>query len=612
MIIGTAGHIDHGKSTLLEALTGRRMDPLAEEQRRGITLDLHFTSLDLGDGVNAGVVDVPGHEDLVRTMVAGAAGIDLVLLVVAADEGIMPQTREHLAVVQQLGIPAGIPVITKVDTVEREWAEMVALEVSEWLSEGPVPFSSPVLVSATRGDGISELRERIRGVAKGLRSRPLDDLFRLPIDRALSVAGVGTVVTGTAWSGSLARGETVRVLPSGRVGRVRTIQNHGSDLERSVPGARTAVGIAGIEREDIHRGDVLVRENEPWAATTVLDAVVTLIPTAARQLSHRGRVRVHLGSAEVLARVRLKSPLLPGQTGAIRLLLETPTVARGGDRFVLRSYSPVETIGGGWITDPDPPRRSSALEPGLTEQDPARRGEVLVRRRPAGLESGRLPLLLGITSGSAGQVAITGAARLPSNWIVPEDQLELVQSQLMTAVANYQRGHPAEQGAPQETLRHGVRQPPHLVEAAMQRLMAAKRLVASEGFVHTPEFKPGVEGGSALIGRLVELVRAGGLTPPDLAELEQAAGAKGVRDALRLAARSGAISQVEPERYYSAEALGQFRAALIELGSKGPITPPALRERLGLSRKYLIPLLEWADRERVTVRSGDARRLVGQ
>ncbi|HTG84522.1 MAG TPA: selenocysteine-specific translation elongation factor, partial [Gemmatimonadales bacterium] len=360
MIIGTAGHIDHGKSTLLEALTGRRMDPLVEEQRRGITLDLHFTSLDLGDGITAGVVDVPGHEDLVRTMVAGAAGIDLVLLVVAADEGIMPQTREHLAVVQQLGIPAGIPVITKVDTVEREWAEMVALEAGEWLSDGRVAFSSPILVSATRGDGITELRERIRELAKDLPSRPVDDLFRLPIDRALSVAGVGTVVTGTAWSGSLARGESVRVLPSGRVGRVRTIQNHGSDLERSVPGARTAVGIAGIEREDIHRGDVLVRENEPWAATTVLDAVVTLIPSASRQLSHRGRVRVHLGSAEVLARVRLKSPLLPGQSGAIRLLLETPTVARGGDRFVLRSYSPVETIGGGWIADPDPPRRSSA------------------------------------------------------------------------------------------------------------------------------------------------------------------------------------------------------------------------------------------------------------
>jgi selenocysteine-specific elongation factor len=612
MIIGTAGHIDHGKSTLLQALTGRRMDPLAEEQRRGITLDLHFASLDLGDGVTAGVVDVPGHEDLVRTMVAGAAGIDLVLLVIAADEGIMPQTREHLAVVRQLGIPAGIPVITKVDTVEREWAEMVALEVHEWLAEGPVSFTPPILVSATRGDGIAELRERIKAVAKALPSRPLDDLFRLPIDRAMSVAGVGTVVTGTAWSGSLARGETVRVLPSGRIGRVRTIQNHGSDLERSVPGARTAVGIAGIEREDIHRGDVLVREDEPWSATTVLDAVVTLIPSAVRQLSHRGRVRVHLGSAEVLARVRLKSPLLPGQTGPLRLLLETPTVARGGDRFVLRSYSPVETIGGGWIADPDPPRRTSALDPGLTEPDPARRGEALVRRRPAGLESGRLPLLLGITSGAAGKVAIKGAARLPSNWIVPQDQLELVQTQLMTSVENYQRGHPAEQGAPQETLRHGVRQPPHMVDEALRRLVAAKRLVAAEGFVHTPDFKPGVEGGSALIGRLVELVRAGGLTPPEVADLERAAGGKGVRDALRLAARSGAISQVEPERYYSAEALGQFRAALLELGSNGPITPPALRERLGLSRKYLIPLLEWADRERVTIRTGDARRLVGE
>jgi selenocysteine-specific elongation factor len=611
VIIGTAGHIDHGKSTLLEALTGRRMDPLAEEQRRGITLDLHFASLDLGDGVTAGVVDVPGHEDLVRTMVAGAAGIDLVLLVVAADEGIMPQTREHLAVVQQLGIPAGIPVITKVDTVEREWAEMVALEVQEWLSGGSVKFTPPMLVSATRGDGVAELRDRIKEMAKDPPSRPLDDLFRLPIDRALSVAGVGTVVTGTAWSGSLARGESVRVLPSGRVGRVRTIQNHGSDLERSVPGARTAVGIAGIEREEIHRGDVLVRANEPWAATTVIDAMVTLIPSAPRQLSHRGRVRIHLGSAEVLARVRLKSPLQPGHAGPLRLLLETPTVARGGDRFVLRSYSPVETIGGGWITDPDPPRRSSALDDGLSEVDPVRRAEALVRRRPAGIESERLPLLLGITTGAAGKVAIKGATRLSSSWIVPQDQFELVQAQLMRAVENYQRGHPAELGTPQETLRHSVRQPLHMVDAALEGLVAGKRLVTSGGFVHTPDFKPGVEGGSALIGRLLELVRAGGLTPPDLAELERAAGAKGVRDALRLAARSGAISQVEPERYYSAEALGQFRAALVELGSKGPITPPALRERLGLSRKYLIPLLEWADRERVTVRTGDARRLVG-
>ncbi len=611
MIIGTAGHIDHGKSTLLEALTGRRMDPLAEEQRRGITLDLHFAALDLGDGITAGVVDVPGHEDLVRTMVAGAAGIDLVLLVVAADEGIMPQTREHLAVVQQLGIPAGIPVITKADAVEREWAEMVALEVSEWLSEGPVSFAAPIIVSATRGDGIGELRERIRELARGLPSRPLDDLFRLPIDRALSVAGVGTVVTGTAWSGSLTRGDMVRVLPSGRVGRVRTIQNHGSDIERSVPGARTAVGIAGIEREDIHRGDVLVRENEPWAATTVVDAMVTLVPSAARQLSHRGRVRVHLGSAEVLARVRLRTPLLPGQAGPVRLLLETPTVARGGDRFVLRSYSPVETIGGGWISDPEPPRRSSALEPGLTEQDPALRAEALLKRRPSGLETGRLPLVLGITSDAVGKVAIKGATRLSSNWIVPEDRLQLVQSQLMTAVGNYQRDHPAEPGAPQETLRHGARQPLHLVDAALQRLVSGKRLVAAEGFVHTPDFKPGVEGGSELIARLVQLVRAGGLTPPDLGELERTAGGKGVRDALRLAARSGAISQVEPDRYYSAEALGQFRAALLELGAKGPITPAALRERLGLSRKYLIPLLEWADRERVTVRSGDARRLVG-
>jgi selenocysteine-specific elongation factor len=275
---------------------------------------------------------------------------------------------------------------------------------------------------------------------------------------------------------------------------MRDYPEHGSDIERSVPGARTAVGIAGIEREDIHRGDILVRENEPWVATTVVDAMVTLVPSAARQLSHRGRVRVHLGSAEVLARVRLRTPLLPGQAGPVRLLLETPTVARGGDRFVLRSYSPVETIGGGWISDPEPPRRSSALEPGLTEQDPTLRAEALLKRRPSGLERDRLPLVLGITSDAVGKMAIKGATRLSSNWIVPEERLQLVQSQLMTAVGNYQRDHPAEPGAPQETLRHGARQPLHLVDAAMQRLVAGKRLVTAEGFVHTPDFKPGVEG----------------------------------------------------------------------------------------------------------------------
>ena len=244
MIVGTAGHIDHGKSALVTALTGKPMDRLAEERRRGITIDLNFAPLDLGAGVTAGVVDVPGHEDFVRTMVAGASGIDLALLVVAADEGIMPQTEEHLAILERLRIPAGIPVITKSDLVEPEWADLVASEVGERLSGSPVHFETPIIVSARTGQGIDTLRQRLLERAKEASSTPANDLFRLPIDRAFSVAGVGTVVTGATWSGRVSLGDAVVLLPGGAGGRVRSLETHGAGLERSIPGARTAVGIS--------------------------------------------------------------------------------------------------------------------------------------------------------------------------------------------------------------------------------------------------------------------------------------------------------------------------------------------------------------------------------
>ena len=612
MIIGTAGHIDHGKSTLIEALTGRTMDPLAEERRRGITLDLHFAPLELEPGTTAGVVDVPGHEDLVRTMVAGAAGLDLVLLVVAADEGIMPQTREHLAVVQQLGIPAGIPVITKADLVEREWAEMVALEVADWLAGTTIRFGSPVIVSGTTGEGLAQLREAIRAAAALVPPRPADDLFRMPIDRAISVAGVGTVVTGTTWSGSLNRSDTVRILPSGKVGRVRTIQSHGADLEQSAPATRTAVGIAGLERDDLRRGHVLVRENDPWIVTTALDTVLDLLPSAPRSLAHRHRVRVHLGAAEVLARLQLAAPLEPGGKAAARLTLEAPLAARGGDRFVLRNYSPVHTIGGGWVTDPDPPRRASRADPDLGSSDPVLRARALVSRRPAGLEIRYLPALLGISPDAAARLKVMGTTRLPSGWMVLDESLTLAERRLQEVVAAHQVQHSAAAGISRETLRQSVRLPLVLVDEALERLERTGRLTGAGGLIRTAGFEPKVEGGQALIDQVVGLVRAGGLTPPDLAELETTVGRRGIADALRLAARAGTVSAVEAERYYSAEALARFRAALSELGASGAaITPAGLRERLGLSRKFLIPLLEWADRERLTVRSGDARRLVG-
>ena len=264
VIIGTAGHIDHGKSALVEALTGKSMDPLDEEQRRGITLDLHFAPLQLANGRVAGVIDVPGHEDLIRTMVAGAAGLDLVLLIVSADEGIMPQTREHLAIVEQLRVPAGIPVITKSDLVEPEMLSLVQAELAQWLVRSPVKFTAPLATSVVTGTGLTQLKSLIDSTTDGLGRREADDLFRLPIDRALSLPGVGTVVTGTAWSGSLEVGDMVTLLPGGVEGRVRSLERHGEEVGFSAPGERVAVGLAGVDRQQVHRGDVLVRRGDPW------------------------------------------------------------------------------------------------------------------------------------------------------------------------------------------------------------------------------------------------------------------------------------------------------------------------------------------------------------
>jgi selenocysteine-specific elongation factor len=276
MIVGTAGHIDHGKSALVEALTGRAMDRLAEERRRGITIDLNFAPLELESGTVAGVVDVPGHEDFVRTMVAGASGVDLALLVVAADEGIMPQTLEHLSVLEHLGVPHGIPLLTKSDLVEPDWLELVAAELGERLASSRVAFEPPLPVSARTGEGIDELRRRIGRRARSLVARAPGDLFRLPVDRTFSLAGVGTVVTGTAWSGRLRIGDQVALLPGGALARVRSIQVHGQAVERSEPGHRTAVGLAGIGREAAGRGTVLVHAADPWTPTTALDVELSL------------------------------------------------------------------------------------------------------------------------------------------------------------------------------------------------------------------------------------------------------------------------------------------------------------------------------------------------
>jgi len=610
VIIGTAGHIDHGKSALVAALTGQAMDRLAEERRRGITIDLNFAPLPLGDGRTAGVVDVPGHEDFVRTMVAGASGIDLALLVIAADEGIMPQTVEHLAVLEHLGVAAGIPVVTKADLVDPDWLDLVLAEVAERMARSPVRFDQPVAVSAKTGRGLDELRARLADHAAVLKPHRAADLFRLPVDRAFSVAGVGTVVTGTAWSGRVSVGEAVRLLPSGPSGRVRSIESYGAALEQSEPGARTAVGIAGIQRDQAHRGAWLVSVDSPWLPAQAIDAELSLDPDAPRGLTARTRVRVHLGTAEVMARVHPRTPIEPGGRGLARLTLETPLVARGGDRLVLRSYSPVTTIGGGRVLDPSPPRRRTPWPAGLASEDAASRFAALLERRPGGITAAELPVLVGCAPAEGIAIArgTAGVRQVGDLW-VRESTLADLGTRAVSLLKAHHRARPSDRGLSIETLRRGLRAPDALAERAVADLASAGRIRTADGVATLSGFVPRVEGGDAEIDRVVRILEEAGLSPPTLGELEQQTGRRDVGAILRLAAQAGKVEAVERERYYARPALDRFAATLAEVGRGSTIAPAALRDRLGISRKYLIPLLEWADAKGITERVGDARRL---
>jgi selenocysteine-specific elongation factor len=608
MIIGTAGHIDHGKSALVEALTGQRMDPLAEEQRRGVTLDLHFAALPLAGGGTAGLVDVPGHEDLIRTMVAGAVGMDLVLLVVAADEGIMPQSREHLAVVEQLRVPAGIPVITKVDLVEPEWLEMVTEEVRSWLEESPVEFTTPMATSVRTGEGITDLREALcRRAAAPARGRPADDLARLPIDRAFSLPGAGTVVTGTSWSGVFRVGDSVRVLPGEDRGRIRSLEHHGTVIATSVPGERLAVALTGVDRARLNRGQVLVHEADPWEPTRAIDVQLEILPHVARPLAHHARIRVHVGTLEGLARVQLKQPLAPGSAGPARLVLEAPAIVRGGDRVVIRSYSPVQVLGGGRVLDPLPPPGRPVWSADLTSELPQKQLDGLIARRPQGLDLRLAPILSGLAPSRIAELLPALPIESIAGSVVSRAQVTAAEHLALRLVQAHHRQHPAGVGMPLGTLRQALVRTGVAGERAIERLVARGDLAIGDGTAREPQFQPSVSGGDALIELLVELVDRGGLSPPSVREIEHSVQQPGVPEALRLAARTGRLVAVEHDRYFSVRALTGLTTALGAIAAGGPITPAAVRQATGISRKYLIPLLEWSDRTGFTVRRGDAR-----
>ncbi len=607
MIIGTAGHIDHGKSALVTALTGRAVDRLVEEQRRGITIDLNFAPLNLPGLPPAGLVDVPGHEDLIRTMVAGATGIDLVLLVIDLAEGPRPQTEEHLAILEQLRVPAGIPVFTKADLVEADWAELVVADVMARLQRSVVGFEPPAIVSALTGQGIDDLRnrlaERIRTAAAGR----VDDLFRMPIDRAFSVAGIGTVITGTTWSGQAAVGEPLRILPGDQVGRLRSIESYGQERERSDPSTRTALGLVGVDRAAVSRGHVAVSAAVDWAPTSLLDVALDILPSAPAPMRSRTRVRVHLGTAEVLARVAPRAPIMPGGSGMARLVLERPLLARGGDRFVLRSYSPLVTIGGGWVVDPTPERRSS-WPPALGDLDPRIRLEALVARRRFGLGESEIPFVLGTPPGETAKIAKRARVTRLAGRLLAPDTAAAIERLALAVLTEYHRLHPDHVGLSSQTLRQSLQVPEALATALVDDLRRRELLVERDGLAALPGFQAS-QVAEAAVQQLIGLLDQAGLEAPDIAELARTMALPHLSGLLKRAVEAGVIAAVERDRYVSTRALTEFRDVLQTGDSGGEITPAWLREQLGgLSRKFMIPLLEWSDRQGYTYRDAAGRR----
>jgi selenocysteine-specific elongation factor len=600
----------------VKALTGVDTDRWEEEKRRGITIDLGFAPLPLADGIQASVVDVPGHEAFVKNMLAGATGIDVALLIIAADEGIMPQTEEHLAIVELLGVRRGIPVLTKRDLVDDEWLALVRTEVAERLSRSRVRWRSPIAVSALKAEGLEDLKKALVEVVEGLPDRSFDDLFRLPIDRVFALPGAGTVVTGSTWSGTIAAGATVRLLPLDRDVRVRSIQVHSQDAAEAGPGRRTALALVGVDKDEIDRGHVAVT-GAGWAPTSTLDVALELLATVKKPLAVRTRIRVHLGTTEVLGRVAQVRAIAPGETSVARLLLERPLVARGGDRFVIRSFSPVTTIGGGVVLDPFPPRRPRVAERGLAAgQPPAERlarfveeaGLAGVRVGDIAVRAGVLPSDVSTTIAAAGKGIL-----FVGDVLVARRAISTEVDKLAAVVAAHHDEHPLDAGLSLQALRAGVSAPAVVLDLLVEHGVKkqAWELAESGAVVRKPGWQAALKARAGDAGgRLAQRLAEARWQLPTVAELQREFSDPSVPALLAHLAREGSVERVDQERYALKQALEEFRRAVEEtLRELGAATPAQFRDRLGLTRKYLIPLLEWADRRGITSRQGDTRVL---
>lgn len=630
LILGTAGHIDHGKTSLVKALSGVDCDRLPEEKARGITIELGFANLEIAGTARFGIVDVPGHERFIRTMVAGVAGMDIVMLVVAADEGIMPQTREHLDICQLLGVKRGLVALTKSDLVAPDWLDLVREELRDYLQGSFLAAAPIVAVSSRSGAGLEELRRQLGTMADEPASRRSDGAFRLPIDRVFTTAGFGTIVTGTLLSGSIKTGDELEILPGMIKSRVRGMQSHGGESEKGEAGERLAINLHGVEHSAVNRGDTLAPPGV-YTATATADVLVSCLRSARKALKHRATLRLHAATCEVAAQLILldRDCLEPGDTGYAQLRLAKPALLLPEDPFVLRSYSPATTVGGGRVLDPAPPRRRRRSAEALTLLDAAAAGEhaamtaamiagslltglphtELVKRTGFSLKKLETIIQPLLASG-----AIILACRDPRIYISREAFAGL-KDHLCKAVEIFMLQNPLKQGIGREELRSRLpkRSDSRFFTALLGSLEKEGKLQSEHDIVKL-HCKPGETGGveSALTVRIELLLQQAGSQPPTLKELGEILQLpeKLLLGHLHLLAREKKAVKVKNDIFHSPAAIETIRGRLVDfLKTHGEIAPLQFREITGLSRKFMIPLLEYFDQEKLTIRVGDKRVL---
>lgn len=628
IILGTAGHIDHGKSTLVKALTGIDPDRLKEEKERGITLDLGFASLDLPGGNRLGIVDVPGHEGLIKNMLAGVGGIDIVMLVIAADESIMPQTREHLAICNLLRVKKGIIALTKMDLVEKDWLGLVQDEVREFV-KGTFLEKAPIVpVSSKTNENLDLLIQELAKLAGEVAPKSSGGVLRLPIDRVFTMKGFGTVITGTLLSGTISTEQEVEILPKGIKTKVRGIQSHNQAAARSIAGQRTAVNIQGVEKDQLSRGDTIVSAGF-FKSVKTLDAKLELLNQAPRGLKTGSRIRFYNTTQEAVGRITIlgAKELAPGQEAFVQFRFEQPLIIQHGDRFILRFYSPMETLGGGMALNPHARRhKQSTMEESLKNLGVLEKGSmedrialVIAGKGLAGYEENALAGLIAadkqeISAALASLVQKRTVMRV-DNLFVHTANLALLENKIIELITKYHRDNPLKVGLEKEELKGMLRMrlSPKVLALVVEGLVKKKQIEAENTRLRLPSFKAAKDQ-SAIKDKIADAVNKGGSQPPTREELpalfnitEKEAG-----DLLKLLARDNAIIRINDTLYLSSDTLESIKADLKKyLVGKKEITMAEFRDLAKTSRKFAVPLMEYFDSQKLTQRVGDKRVLRG-